>query len=262
MLYLKYLSVSPDSVTIRFVGETVDIVIPVLNEEHTLPVCFEKLAAFVNADGSGYEYRIVIADNGSTDGTFLTAEFLLERATIEGSVFRLPERGRGRAIKLAWMESNADIRVFMDVDLSTDLSGLPPLLEAITEGAGVAIGSRLKRGAHTTRGLKREIVSRIYNTIIRAAFPMIHHVVDAQCGFKAVSRDVAERIVPLIKDNGWFLDTELLLIAQANRYKIAEIPVTWVDDPDSRVNIVKTSLEDLRGLARLRFGGIPRVHLE
>jgi glycosyltransferase involved in cell wall biosynthesis len=235
---------------------TVDIVIPVLNEEVALPGCVDKLYAFT-ADYPERDWRIVIADNGSTDRTTEIATELAEKHS-SLSLSRLDQRGRGRALKKAWGESDADVRLYMDVDLSTDLKALPALVAAIADdGYEVAIGSRLTKGSEVVdRTLKREITSRGYNILIRTLFPLTKWK-DAQCGFKAISRTTAVNVLPLVKDNAWFLDTELLLLAGKAGYGIKEVPVHWKDDPDTRVEIISTAWEDLKGLLRLRFKGRP-----
>ena len=174
----------------------------------------------------------------------------------------MEQRGRGRALKRAWAESDADIVAYMDVDLSTDLSALPQTIAAVDgEGYDIAIGSRLKRGAQVIgRSFKRELISCSYSLIFRAMF--LAGFQDAQCGFKAVSRRAADDVAPLVVDNGWFFDTEMLLIAEKNGYRIKEIPVKWTDDPDSRVKIISTAWEDIKGLLRLRFGGLRQASRE
>ncbi|NQW19949.1 MAG: glycosyltransferase family 2 protein [Chloroflexi bacterium] len=235
---------------------TVDIVIPVLNEEVALPACIEKLFAFT-ANHTDRDWRIVVADNGSTDRTTEIATELAEKYSAL-SVSRLDQRGRGRALKKVWGESDADVRLYMDVDLSTALTALPPLVAAIADdGYEMAIGSRLIKGSEVVdRTLKREITSRGYNILIHLFFPQTKFK-DAQCGFKAISRNTAENILPLVKDNAWFLDTELLLLAGKAGYGIKEVPVHWEDDPDTRVKIIATAWEDVKGLLRLRFKGRP-----
>ena len=234
---------------------TVDVVIPVYNEEHVLARSVETLRAFLR-EGLPHTWRIVIADNASTDGTLAIAQGLAGQYPAEVAVVHLPQKGRGRALRAAWLGSEADILVYMDVDLSTDLSALPPLVDAIAaQGYDVATGSRLARGARTTRSFRREVISRVYNLLIKA----IHFTrfSDAQCGFKAVSRQAAQALVPLIKNEEWFFDTELLILAEKAGYRIKDIPVRWVEDPDTRVKIASTMLEDIRGLLRLRFARLP-----
>lgn len=235
---------------------TVEIVIPVLNEERALPGCIETLIEFTSRQ-PGYDWKITVADNGSTDRTPEVIAEIAKKHPNVGTI-RLEQRGRGRALKRAWLESDADVRCYMDVDLSTDIEALPGLVSAIaTEGYDVATGSRLIKGSEVIgRKLTREITSRGYNLLIRLLFwPPFR---DAQCGFKAVSRRAAENLMPLIENNAWFMDTEMLLLAQAAGYRIKEVPVRWVDDPDTRVKIVSTVWEDVKGLLRLRFRGRPR----
>jgi glycosyltransferase involved in cell wall biosynthesis len=237
---------------------SIEVVIPVLNEERALPGCIGALRTFLKEHMSQHTCRITVADNGSTDTTLVVAEALSREHPGEVNVIHLNQRGRGRALRRAWLESDADVVSYMDVDLSTELEAFPALVDAIVvDGCHVATGSRLSKGSQTTRSPKREVVSRAYNLIIRA----MHwtSLADTQCGFKALSREAAQLLVPLVVNNHWFFDTELLLIAKKRRFRIREIPVTWREDPDTRVKVVKTALEDLRGLARLRLGGIPRV---
>ena len=230
---------------------TVDVVIPVYNEERDLPPSVARLRQYLVDLNPDWSWRIVVADNASNDRTLAIAQELAERWPEQVGYVHLDQKGRGRALRRAWTESSADIVCYMDVDLSTDLSALSPLVEALRSGYDVAIGSRLLPESRVTRGLKREIISRSYNLIIRATHGV--RFKDAQCGFKGVTRRVVEEIVPLVQDQAFFFDTELLLIAERKGYRIKEIPVTWRDDPDSRVRIARTAWEDLRGLWRLKW---------
>ena len=236
---------------------SLDIVIPVLNEERALPVSIPTLHSYLSANFAEFDWRILIADNGSEDSTPEVSE-RLSKEFPGVSPFRLEQRGRGLALRTAWLASEADIVAYMDVDLSTDLAALQPLVDAIAEQEyDIAIGSRLIRGARVElRPLKREITSRGYSILFRSMF--FTGFRDAQCGFKAASRRAVDRLVPLIKNNRWFFDTELLILAEANGFRIREVPVHWTDDPDTRVKILGTAIEDVKGLLRLRFGGIPR----
>ncbi len=236
-------------------SSTVDVVVPVYNEEQALSRNIVILADFMRANLPN-PWQIIIADNASTDQTSAVADMLCERYT-GINYLHIPQKGRGRALKAAWMDSTADIVSYMDVDLSTDLSHLPPLLTSLELGYDVAIGSRLSRGSRVTRSLKREIVSRGYNMLVKSMF--FTPFQDAQCGFKALTRRAAEAIVPHVKNDNWFFDTELLIIAAKRGYKINQVPVKWDDDPTSTVNIARTAAEDVKGLLRLRFGGIPKV---
>lgn len=235
---------------------SVEVVLPVLNEEKALPASVRQLSEFLSTCPQR-EWRIMVADNGSEDRTREVAVELSEE--IPGlRLTSLTERGRGRAVRRAWLESDADVRCYMDIDLSTDIRSLPSMVNAVADdGYDLAIGSRLLPNSEVIgRTLKREIISRAYSLLFRTMF--LARFRDAQCGFKAISRNAADALLPLVKDNGWFFDTELLLVAQKNGCQIRELPVRWVDDPDSRVRIVSTAMEDLKGLLRLRFGGIPR----
>ena len=228
---------------------TIDIVLPVLNEAHVLERSVTKLHRYL-ASNLPYKWRIVIADNGSTDGTAAIARRLAEGHP-EIRLLQLPEKGRGCALKQAWMSSKADILAYMDIDLSTNLDSFEPMIAPLITGdAGLVTGSRLMKQSRTTRGFKREFISRCYNRIIRTT--MKTKFVDAQCGFKALRRDVAQKLLPHIKDTAWFFDTELLIKAEYNGYKIHEEPVEWIEDTDSRVDVVKTATEDINGLSRVR----------
>jgi glycosyltransferase involved in cell wall biosynthesis len=232
---------------------TVDVVIPVYNEEAALPRSVSALRDFLQANLT-LPWTIVIADNGSIDGTLAVAQELAAKYP-DVTYIHLPEKGRGRALRKAWLESTADIVSYMDVDLSTDLGAFPKLVTAIEEGYDVAIGTRLSSQSQTKRSLKREVISRCYNLFIKAMF--FTRFSDAQCGFKALSRKAVQELVPLIENQEWFFDTELLILAEKKGYRIKEIPVEWLEDPDTRVNIRKTVMEDLKGLWRLRFHPLP-----
>ncbi len=235
---------------------SVDIILPVYNEETGLPNSVRALHSFLIERMSSYEWRIVVADNGSVDGTLDVARSLSKQYAGVGYA-HLDQKGRGRALHKTWTQSDADVICYMDVDLSTRLDGFPPLVKAIEDGYDVAVGSRLMRGAKVEkRTFKRETISRCYNLLIKMMFQT--RFSDAQCGFKAVSQRVSREVIPLIKDRGWFFDSELLIIAEKNGYRIKDVPVHWVDDPDTRVKVVGTAWGDLKGLLRLRFGGIPR----
>jgi len=229
---------------------TVDVVLPVYNEERALERSVSTLQEFLKAR-CPYHWRIVIADNASQDRT-LEAARELSSLHPEVDYVHLDQKGRGRALRRAWMESEADVVSYMDVDLSTSLEAFPVLIDGIVkEGYHIAIGSRLKKGAKVQRQLNREIISRCYNLLIRLMF--WNRFSDAQCGFKALSRQAVEQLVPLVKDQGWFFDSELLLRAEQQGYRIFEVPVTWIDDPDSRVDIGRTAWGDFKGLIRVRF---------
>lgn len=229
----------------------VDVVIPVYNEVKVLEQSvmttldlFEKNPQF--------DWRLVIADNGSNDGTSELARSLDERfERVKALVLEV--KGRGLALREAWLSSDADIVSYMDVDLSTDILHLPELISMVAhKGCDVAIGSRLAKGSKTDRQIKREITSRGYVALIRMTFPRLR-ISDAQCGFKALNRKAVEATVPYIENRMWFFDTEMLVLAQQAGLKICELPVRWVEDKDTKVKIISTAMEDIRGLARMRF---------
>lgn len=237
---------------------SVEFVLPVLNEESDLPPSVSRLHRSLSSSLSEYDWRIVIADNGSTDSTPEVAGRLSREHERVGFV-RLEHRGRGRALRRVWLESEADILGYMDIDLSTDLAAIPLLVSAIDGGGfDIAIGSRLAKGATVVgRSPLREFISRSYSLIFRSMF--FTGFRDAQCGFKAIGRRAARDLLPLVQDTGWFFDSELLILAEKNGYRIKEMPVVWTDDPDSRVRIVRTAYGDMKGLLRLRFGGLRKA---
>lgn len=236
----------------------VSISVPVLNEEKELEVNISKLCAFL-IKGFKYDWEIVIVDNGSNDKT---QEIGLRMSKMDSKIkyLRLEERGRGRALKRSWSQSDADILSYMDVDLSTNLKSFPILIEEIATGADVAIGSRLMKNSHIVRQFKREMLSRGYNLLIKLMF--WNKFSDAQCGFKAIGKKAARELLPKIVDNKWFFDTELLILAEKKGYRIAEVPVEWIEDLDSRVKIFQTAIDDIKGLIRLKCDQLFREKAE
>lgn len=238
---------------------TVEVVIPVHNEERALPGCVRTLHARLR-DELPYNWRITVADNASTDATLAVAEALAEELPDVG-VVHLDRKGRGLALRTVWGASDAEIVVYMDVDLSTGLDGLLPLIAPLASGhSDLAIGSRLAPGARTVRGPRREVISRCYNALIRLTHGA--RFTDAQCGFKAARTETLRPLLARTEDDAWFFDTELLLLAEHNGLRIHEVPVDWVEDVDTRVNVVGTATDDLRGLwrmARLKASGAARV---
>ncbi len=230
---------------------TVEVIIPVYNEEQDLAASVMRLISFLERTFP-YDYQVVIADNASTDATLEIAQRLAARHE-HIRVVHLDAKGRGRALRQVWLASTADVVAYMDVDLSTDLKALLPLVAPLISGhSDIAIGSRLNRGSRVVRGPKREFISRSYNLILKASLGASFS--DAQCGFKAMRREVADQLLPLVEDNNWFFDTELLVLAERAGLRIHEVPVDWVDDPGSTVDIVATATEDLRGVWRLLRG--------
>jgi glycosyltransferase involved in cell wall biosynthesis len=226
----------------------VDVVVPVYNEESKLEDSIKRLRTFLDHDFP-FPALVTIVDNGSSDSTPSIATRLATEMSGVRAI-HLADKGRGRALRAAWNLTEASVVAYTDVDLSTSLDALLPLVAPLLSGhSDIAIGSRLVPGARVIRGAKRELISRSYNLLLRAA---LHNgFSDAQCGFKAIRSDVARRLLPLIDDEAWFFDTELLVIAERSGLRIHEVAVDWIDDPDSRVNIIATAKADLRGVARL-----------
>jgi putative flippase GtrA len=225
-----------------------DVVVPVYNEEVDLEASVRRLHDHLS-DQLPYAFRITIADNASTDTTPVIAARLAAELPEVLSV-RIPQKGRGRALAQTWGASDAQVLAYCDVDLSTDLAALLPLVAPLISGhSDLAIGTRLSASSRVVRGAKREFISRCYNLLLRGT--LAARFTDAQCGFKAIRADVAHRLLPLIEDTGWFFDTELLVLAQRCGLRIHEVPVDWVDDPNSKVDIVATAVADLQGIVRL-----------
>ena len=246
------------AVDTRTAVPVLDVTIPVYNEERDLEECLRRLHGHLR-DSFPHSFRITVADNASTDGTLKTAE-RLAREFPEVSVVHLAERGRGNALRKVWLASPSPVLAYMDVDLSTDLAALAPLLAPLMSGhSDLAIGTRLARNSRVVRGPRREFISRGYNLMLHSF--MGTRFSDAQCGFKAIRADVAQRILPHTVDNSWFFDTELLVLAERCGLRVHEVPVDWTDDPDSSVDVVRTALADVRGMARLTrdlvYGRIP-----
>jgi glycosyltransferase involved in cell wall biosynthesis len=226
----------------------VEIVVPVYNEAASLDASIERLHAYL-CRHFPFAWRITVADNASTDGTRRIARRLADRLPFVG-VVELDRKGRGLALRSAWSASDAAVVTYMDVDLSTDLDALLPLIAPLLSGhSDLAIGSRLARGASVRRGPKREVLSRGYNLLLHAVFR--NRFTDAQCGFKAIRGDAARLLLPAVVDDGWFFDTELLLLAERNGLRIHEVPVDWIDDSDTRVDLPSTIRDDLRGVWRM-----------
>ena len=239
----------------------VDLVLPVYNEEQILAQSVARVLEWIG-EHPEHDWRIVVADNASTDRTYSIAKELEAELGSERDgrfvVLHIPVKGRGIALRVSWLTSPADVLAYMDVDLSTDMKHLPELIDPIAAGlVDVAYGTRLHRDSETERSFRRELTSRTYVQILRRLGRL--NVTDAQCGFKAIGREPARALLPLVRDTGWFFDSELLLLAQENGYRLREVPVRWIEDRDSRVAILHTALEDLKGLWRLRIGGVPRV---
>ena len=238
---------------------TVDVIVPVHNEQRALPGCLQVLRSYLDAEFP-FEWTITVVDNASTDGVLRVAREFAE-CDDRVRVLHLDRKGRGHALRTAWAYSDADVVVYMDVDLSTSLDALLPLVvPLVNRHSDIAVGSRLAPGARTVRSPRREVISRCYNAMIRVTHGT--RFSDAQCGFKAARTDVIRPLLAHVADDGWFFDTELLLLAEHNGLRIQEVPVDWVEDVDSRVQILSTAMADVRGLARVaraKISGAARV---
>jgi len=229
----------------------VEVTVPVYNEEKVLEQSVRLLHSYLT-DNLPFDFVITIADNASTDGTFAIAQRMRTELPRVRAV-HLDRKGRGLALRHVWSSSEADVVAYMDADLSTSLDAFLPLIAPLLSGhSDLSVGSRLAHGAQVVRGPKREIISRVYNLLLRTVLSA--RFSDAQCGFKAGRTEVIRALLPAVADDTWFFDTELLMLAQRKGLRIYQVPVTWTEDPDSKVEIVRTALADLRGVARLRFG--------
>jgi glycosyltransferase involved in cell wall biosynthesis len=228
---------------------TLDVVIPVYNEEAELEERTSTLVGYLTTNLTDFEWTVTVADNASTDRTPEIGK-KLEKKFASVRYVRLPQKGRGRAVKYVWSQGKADVVAYMDVDLSSDLKNFPPLVRSLLRGYDIAIGTRNAWGSRVYgRNLLRTITSKGYISLIKLFFWV--RFTDAQCGFKAVSRRVVDNLVPHIEDNAWFFDTEMLIVAEKLGYRIYEEPVTWIDNPGSTVRVFKTIMGDLEGLKRL-----------
>lgn len=228
---------------------TLNVIIPVYNEEIELEKSVSTLSAYLSQNLKDFSWQIAIADNASTDQTFNIARKIASYNK-KVKAIHLPQKGRGRAVKNVWLRDDFDVLAYMDVDLSTDLKHFPPLVRSLLRGYDLAIGSRNAHGARVYgRTLLRTVTSKVYMMLIKVFF--LVNFSDAQCGFKAITRKAAQALLPEVQDNGWFFDTELLILAEKSGYRIYEEPVTWIDNPGSTVRVMKTAQGDLEGLWRM-----------
>ena len=229
---------------------TLSVIIPVYNEEKDIPRNIPVLYKFLNKNFKNYPWQLIIADNGpSKDRTAEVSKQLVKKYK-NLKYICIPHPWRGGALNKIWTRQQSDLLLYMDVDLSSDLTFLPQIVKALEDGADIAIGSRLKKGAKVYgRTPLREVMSRGYNTLIKAFFWTSFH--DAQCGFKGITKEAAKKLLPHIKDKAWFFDSELLIIGEKAGFKVKEVPIVWRDDPASTVKVAKTAWGDIKGLARL-----------
>ena len=231
----------------------VDIVIPVYNERAVLADSIRTLHDFLSGGvvrRTPYSWNIVIADNASSDDTWPIARQLCDTYPRTVRAVHIDRKGRGYALKQTWGESVARVMAYMDVDLSTDIRSIDALVGPLLSGAAdVATGSRLTQRSQVTRSFKREVISRVYNLMLRSYLGARFH--DAQCGFKAITASAARILLSEVQDNEWFFDTELLMLAQEHDLRLSEIPVHWVEDSQTTVNIPDTIVKDIAGMHRM-----------
>jgi len=228
----------------------IDIVIPVYNEAPILRKNVSRVVSFLELDSAYKDYKVIIVDNGSRDKTFeIAQELAVQYAKV--NVIHLNQKGRGRALRKAWQESEADIVSYMDADLSTDLEAMHKLFNAIIiDGYDIAVGFRLSSVFRVKRTLVRSFLSYGYNLLIKIIW-RIKELPDVQCGFKALTKNAADAIVPKIENQNWFFDTELLILAYRRRCKIKFIPVKWEERLNGKVKILDTVFEDIVGIVKL-----------
>ena len=238
----------------------VDIVIPVYNEEIRLSQSVERILQWIKQNEK-HEWLVVISDNGSTDNTAKIAKQLEKKFPNKVKALSIKEKGRGIALRTAWLNSNADVCTYMDIDLATDLSHIPEIVEPILEKkTEIAFGTRWHSKSQVNRKFLRGVLSWSYNFILRYFLGL--HVSDAQSGFKAISQKAAKKLIPLVRNNEWFFDTELLLIAQENGYRLYEVPIRWNDSAKSSVVVLNTIIDYLRNVWLMKKRGIPKIPQE
>ncbi len=232
-------------------AHSVEIIIPVLNEEEILEENVTMLHRFLSKK-CVIPWQITIFSNGSTDKTVEIGTRLSKRFS-RVNFRHIPEKGKAKTYKLAWPSSKASIVGFMDADMSTELDAFPKCMDAIMNNkADIVIGDRLSSDAMIERSLKREILSRGYNTLLRSLF-LRTHIVDAHCGFKFLKKSVACALLPHIKDECWFFDTELLMLAEQTGHRIEQVPVLWIERKASKVKIMRVMTDYVFNLVKLRF---------
>lgn len=234
---------------------TILIAFPVYNEDAIINKSIKTLRDFCEKNFSDYNWKIIISDNNSTDRTAEMAKKIEKESNNRVFYQFIRQKGKGLAIRESWKSFDADFYVFMDADLATDLSALPVLIKELENGNDLVIGSRFAKNASVKRSFVRKITSKIFSLITRLMFGL--KIKDYPCGFKGVNKNVIKNILPEIKNNQFFFDTELVIRSAKKGLKIKEIPVTWQDrdknKSKSRVSILKVTMEYLRELNKLKI---------
>ncbi len=236
------------------------IVIPTYNEERIIKQNIDQLFDFCENNLQKYKWRIIVADNGSTDRTIkIVKEQKQKYSNLE--YFHLSQLGKGLAIKKAWQDYIADVNIFMDADLATELKFTPTLIKGIAEEKyDLIIGSRYHKQSKCKRPLMRSVCSKSYNFILKMLFNI--KLTDTHCGFKALSKPAVQKIIPKIKNNGLFFDTELLILARHYNLNIKEIPVNWTEEKGrkTKVKILRTALDYLKEIVKLKYRLLLQYH--
>ncbi len=234
----------------------VEICLPVKNEENILAANLQRILDFCQKADFRFSWKIVGIINGSTDKT--ASIFLDFKNRYPGLIdyVEFGVSGRGRVLKKYWQESGADVLSYLDIDLAVLPDQLPALIQPIIDGkADLVIGSRLLAGSNTRRSYLRETTSRFFNFLTHIFLP--NKASDLQCGFKAIKADVFRKISPFVRDNYWFFDSELVILAQHFSYRLEEVPVDWAENRyrkrTSKVKVIRDIAKSLKDLLVFRW---------
>ncbi|MFH0875070.1 MAG: glycosyltransferase [archaeon] len=233
-------------------NKSIDIVLPVYNEEELLEYNTLKLHTHLSSFFKDYNWKIIIAENGSNDQTFRIAKKLCKKYS-NISCFHLKTKGRGFALRNAWTDSKADIVCYMDIDLSTDLSHLKDLISSVGAKYTAATGSRLSNLSKVSRPIYRSFLSKSYNFLVRLILKT--KIMDLGCGFKAAKRELIVPLFKSVKSNDWFFDAELFLLIEKKEYSIKQIPVKWMHGAKSKVKLTSIISEYMKSIIRMRIMG-------
>jgi dolichyl-phosphate beta-glucosyltransferase len=229
------------------------IVIPCYNEEQRLPRTIEQIHRYL--DGKNASYELVLVDDGSADGTRLIMDAAAERHSAV-RIEALPRnRGKGRALAVGVQAASGDEILLTDADLSTPIEELDKLQAALNNGAGVAIGSRALRASRVeiSQPIYRVLMGKAFNLIVQAV--LLPGIWDTQCGFKLFRADVAHKVFAGLTTDGFGYDPEVLFRARRQGVKIVEVPVVWRNSAPTTVSPIRSSLDMLKHVLRVRFSG-------
>jgi len=227
----------------------ISVIIPIYNEARRLSTAITQIRNVLKQ--LGFDFEIIISEDGSTDGSDKIARALARRYSFVTALHNRERLGRGAALKKALKRSTGDIILYSDVDLSTDLMHLHGFVNTIIDGADIVVGSRLMEGSRVEQMLLRTIISKIYNRLVWLLFHSPIH--DHQCGFKAFKKSSIIELIDDIEDNHWFWDTEMIIRAVKHGLTIIEYPVTWKHQNSSKVNLITDIRKMGLKLLRLRI---------